>query len=278
MPSASPERLLVVIPAWNEEETLPAVVAELRAAVPDADVVVVNDGSTDRTSDVARAAGALVIDLPINLGVGGAMRCGYTYALRHGYDATVQLDADGQHDPADVPRLLEALAAEEADVVIGARFAGVGEYEARGPRLWSMRLLARVLSRVAGTRLTDTTSGFKASGPRAIRLFASNYPAEYLGDTVESLVIASRVGLRIRQVGVAMRPRAGGTPSHGPVKAAIFLGRAAMALVISLSRPTEPLPPEPLAPPVPSLVPARTRATVPTATPAPGAPQPEARA
>lgn len=275
MPSAPPERLLVVIPAWNEEETLPAVVAELRAAVPDADVVVVNDGSTDRTSDVARAAGALVIDLPINLGVGGAMRCGYTYALRHGYDATVQLDADGQHDPADVPRLLEALAAEEADVVIGARFAGVGEYEARGPRLWSMRLLARVLSRVAGTRLTDTTSGFKASGPRAIRLFASNYPAEYLGDTVESLVIASRVGLRIRQVGVAMRPRAGGTPSHGPVKAAIFLGRAAMALVISLSRPTEPLPPEPLAPPVPSLVPARTR---PTATPAPGAPQPEARA
>lgn len=278
MPSAPPERLLVVIPAWNEEETLPAVVAELRAAVPDADVVVVNDGSTDRTSDVARAAGALVIDLPINLGVGGAMRCGYTYALRHGYDATVQLDADGQHDPADVPRLLEALATEEADVVIGARFAGVGEYEARGPRLWSMRLLARVLSRVAGTRLTDTTSGFKASGPRAIRLFASNYPAEYLGDTVESLVIASRVGLRIRQVGVAMRPRAGGTPSHGPVKAAIFLGRAAMALVISLSRPTEPLPPEPLAPPVPSLVPARTRATVPTARPAPGAPQPEARA
>jgi glycosyltransferase involved in cell wall biosynthesis len=248
MPTAPPARLLVVIPAWNEEETLPAVLAELRGAVPYADVVVVNDGSTDRTSDVARAGGARVLDLPINLGVGGAMRAGYTYALRKGYDATVQLDADGQHDPAEIPRLLEALVAEEADVIIGARFAGVGEYAARGPRWWSMRVLASVLSRVAGTRLTDTTSGFKASGRRAIRLFAANYPAEYLGDTIESLVIASRSGLRIRQVGVGMRPRAGGQPSHSPWRSAVFLARAALALLIALSRPTEPLPPDPLAP------------------------------
>lgn len=246
MPSAPHARLLVIIPAWNEEETLPAVVSELRSCVPHADVVVVNDGSTDRTSDVARAAGALVLDLPINLGVGGAMRAGYTFALRRGYDATVQLDADGQHNPADIPLLLQTLAEQEADVVIGARFAGVGDYAARGPRRWSMRLLARVLSGVAGTELTDTTSGFKASGRRAIRLFATNYPAEYLGDTIESLVIASRVGLRIRQVGVAMRPRAGGQPSHGPLRAAVFLARAALALLIALSRPTEPLPPEPV--------------------------------
>jgi len=246
MPSALPQRLLVVIPAWNEQETLPAVIAELRQCLPGADVLVVDDGSTDRTSDVAWAAGSLVLELPINLGVGGAMRAGYTYALRHGYDATVQLDADGQHDPADIPRLLEAMVAEGADVVIGARFAGVGEYSARGPRWWSMRLLAAVLSRVAKTHLTDTTSGFKAANRRATRLFAANYPAEYLGDTVESLVIASRAGLTIRQVGVAMRPRAGGQPSHGPVKAAVFLSRAFLALFIALSRPTEPLPPEPL--------------------------------
>ncbi|WP_024287628.1 glycosyltransferase family 2 protein [Cellulomonas sp. KRMCY2] len=242
MPSALPARLLVVVPAWNEQETLPAVIAELRAAVPAADVLVVNDGSTDLTSEVAWAAGALVLDLPINLGVGGAMRAGYTYALRKGYDAAVQLDADGQHNPADIPRLLEQMAAQGAHVVIGARFAGVGDYAARGPRRWSMRLLATVLSRVAGTRLTDTTSGFKAADRRAIRLFAANYPAEYLGDTIESLVIASRAGLTIRQVGVAMRPRAGGQPSHGPFKAAVFLSRATLALVIALSRPTAPLP------------------------------------
>lgn len=229
--------LLVIVPAWNEEESVGAVVSDLRRTVPHADVLVVNDGSTDRTVEVATAAGATVLDLPLNLGVGGAMRAGYKYAARHGYDVTVQHDADGQHDPAAIEPLLAEMAAQEADIVIGARFAGVGTYEVRGPRRWAMRLLSVVLSRVARTSLTDTTSGFKACNRRAIALFAHDYPAEYLGDTVESIVIASRAGLRIRQVGVTMRPRAGGRPSHSPVKAAVFLGRAALALVVALSRP-----------------------------------------
>lgn len=244
MRSVPRKRLLVVIPAWNEQEAVPAVIAELHGCVPEADVLVVNDGSTDRTSEVARAAGARVLDLPINLGVGGAMRAGYLYALRQGYDTAVQLDGDGQHDPADIPRLLATMTSDGADVVIGARFAGVGDYAASGPRWWSMKLLSWVLSRVARTHLTDATSGFKASGKRAIRLFASNYPAEYLGDTVESLVIASRAGLTIRQVGVAMRPRAGGQPSHSPLKSTVFLARAVLALLIALSRPAVPLSPE----------------------------------
>lgn len=244
MPSAPPDRLLIIVPAWNEEQTLPAVIAEIGLAIPDAHVLVVNDGSTDRTSTAARDAGAQVLELPINLGVGGAMRAGYKYALRNSYDATVQLDADGQHDPSEVLALFSTMRAENADVVIGARFAGRGEYQARGPRRWTMKLLATVLSRVAGTPLTDTTSGFKACNRTAIRLFAANYPAEYLGDTVESLVIASRAGLTVRQVGVRMRPRAGGQPSHSPLRAAVFLGRALLALVIALSRPTEPLAPE----------------------------------
>jgi len=237
MPSAPPQRLLVVVPAWNEQETLPAVIAELRGCVPDADVLVVNDGSTDHTSEVAWAAGARVLDLPINLGVGGAMRAGYKFAARHDYDITVQVDADGQHDPRDVAALMAALATESADVVIGARFAGAGSYAVRGPRRWAMTVLSATLSRIAGTRLTDTTSGFRASNRRAIVLFAAEYPAEYLGDTIESLVIACRAGLRVRQVGVHMRSRAGGSPSHSPVKAALFLGRALLALVIALSRP-----------------------------------------
>jgi len=242
MRSALPVRLLVIVPAWNEQETLPAVIAELRSCVPDADVLVVDDGSTDATAEVSRAAGARVLPLPINLGVGGAMRAGYRYALRRRYDLTVQLDADGQHNPADIPRLLQTMAAEGADVVIGARFAGVGTYTARGPRRWSMGVLAAALSRVARTRLTDSTSGFKACNGRAIRLYSANYPAEYLGDTVESLVIAARAGLTVRQVGVAMRPRAGGRPSHSAIRAAVFLLRAVFALLIALSRPTEPLP------------------------------------
>ena len=243
MPSALPDRLLIIVPAWNEEQTLPAVIAEIRVELPTADVLVVNDGSTDATSAVAWAAGARVLHLPINLGVGGAMRAGYKYALRNAYDASVQLDADGQHDPHEVHELFRTMRAEGADVVIGARFAGRGEYQASGPRRWTMQLLAAVLSRVACTPLTDTTSGFKACNRTAIRLFAANYPAEYLGDTVESLVIAARAGLTIRQVGVLMRVRAGGQPSHSPVKSAVFLARALLALVIALSRPTEPLTP-----------------------------------
>lgn len=229
--------MLVIVPAWNEEESLPGVLVDVGRTIPWTDVVVVSDGSTDRTAEVARHGGAMVLDLPLNLGVGGAMRAGYKFASTHGYDVAVQLDADGQHDPTEVPRLLDALREDSADVVIGARFAGEGTYVVRGPRRWAMRLLSAVLSRVTGTELTDTTSGFKASGRRAMELFARDYPAEYLGDTIESLVIAARSGLRIRQVGVSMRPRAGGTPSHNPAKAAVFLGRAMLALVIALTRP-----------------------------------------
>jgi glycosyltransferase involved in cell wall biosynthesis len=234
-------RLLIIIPAWNEQETLSAVISEIKEKVRSADVLVVNDGSTDRTSEVARDSGATVLDLPFNLGVGGAMRAGYKFAFRSGYHRTVQLDADGQHDPGEVNTLIRSMTEDQADIVIGARFAGVGTYTVGGPRRWSMRVLSVVLSRVARTRLTDTTSGFKACNRSAIRLFAADYPAEYLGDTVESLVIASRAGLRVRQVGVEMRDRAGGRPSHSPIKAGIFLVRAIFALVIALSRPRVPV-------------------------------------
>jgi glycosyltransferase involved in cell wall biosynthesis len=240
-PDHDTERLLIILPAWNEQEALPGVLDELHELLPTADLLVVNDGSTDATSQVARRGATMVLDLPLNLGVGGAMRAGYKFARVHGYDIAVQLDADGQHDPADVPRLIETMREAGADVLIGARFAGQGAYTVRGPRRWAMKLLSISLSRVAGTRLTDTTSGFKASNRRAIDLFSRDYPAEYLGDTIESLVIAARSGLTIRQVGVTMRPRAGGTPSHNPAKAALFLGRAVLALAIALSRPVSPL-------------------------------------
>ncbi|WP_439646321.1 glycosyltransferase family 2 protein [Sanguibacter suarezii] len=231
------ERVLIIIPAWNEEETLGDVLDEVAAELPSVDVVVVDDGSTDRTSEVARAKGVRVLQLPINLGVGGAMRAGYKFAARNRYTYTVQLDADGQHPPKEVPTILDALVSTGADVMIGARFAGAGDYQTRGPRRWSMTVLSVILSRVTRAELTDTTSGFKACGPRAISLFSTTYPAEYLGDTVEALVIAARGGLTVDQTGVSMRPRAGGRPSHSPVKAAVFLVRALLALGIALTRP-----------------------------------------
>ncbi|MDC4232647.1 glycosyltransferase family 2 protein [Actinomyces sp. B33] len=236
-------RVLVIIPAWNEEEVLAGVLREVLTSVQGvADVLVVSDGSTDRTARIARDAGVAVLDLPLNLGVGGAMRAGYLYAARHDYDYAVQLDADGQHDPAEIPALLDRSRSEGADLVIGARFAGKGDYSVRGPRHWAMKVLSVILSRVCGTRLTDTTSGFKLCTRRAIGLFSRDYPAEYLGDTIEALVLASRRGLVIRQEPVEMRPRAGGEPSHDPLKAAVFLIRAFLALGVALSRPRVPSP------------------------------------
>ena len=229
------QRTLIVMPAFNEQASVGDVVREVHEKLPGVAVLVVDDGSADATTRVASEAGALVATLPFNLGVGGAMRVGFRYALENGFDAVVQVDSDGQHDPAGVPALLADL--DSADLVLGARFAGEGDYSVRGPRQWAMKVLAAVLSRTAGTRLTDTTSWFKASGPRAIALFAEHYPAEYLGDTIEALVIAARSGLTVTQVPVAMRPRAGGVPSHNPFKAATYLGRAGLALVFAFIRP-----------------------------------------
>ena len=231
---------LIIIPAWNEADVLGGVLQEVLDTVGSfADLVVVSDGSTDATAEIARSTGVPVLDLSITLGVGGAMRAGYLYAQRRRYTYTVQLDADGQHAPEEITNLIQEAEDAHADVVIGARFAGKGDYSVRGPRWWAMKVLSWILSRVCGTRLTDTTSGFKLSGRRAIELFAREYPAEYLGDTIEALVIAARSNLVVRQIPVAMRPRAGGTPSQNPFKAAKFLGRAFVALGVSLTRPTQ---------------------------------------
>lgn len=230
-------RILVIIPAWNEQAAVGTVVAGVHTNYPQADVLVVNDGSPDQTAAVAARAGATVLDLPLNLGVGGAMRAGYKYAQRNGYDIAIQLDADGQHDSAEINKLVTALLQNDVNLVIGARFAGVGSYQVTGPRAWAMKFLSATLSRITGTRLTDTTSGFKAADRRAIELFARDYPSEYLGDTVEALVIAARSGLKVGQVGVVMQPRIAGEPSHNPLKAALFLGRAIMALAIAITRP-----------------------------------------
>lgn len=227
-------RTLLIMPAWNEEEAIGATIAEVQEVLPWIDVLVVNDGSTDRTAEVARAAGAQVLTLPYNLGVGGAMRAGYTYAARFQYDQAIQLDADGQHDPRDVPEVLAGL--EKTNISIGARFAGTGEYSVRGPRKWAMLMLSGIVSKLAKTELTDITSGFRAADRVAIHQYVKHYPVEYLGDTVDSLVMAIRSGLSVSQVPVEMRPRQAGIPSNNPVKAALYLVRTMFSLLVSLTR------------------------------------------
>lgn len=238
--------VLVVLPALNEEGSVAEVVAEVRAALPAAAVLVVDDGSTDRTGAAARSAGADVLRMPFNLGVGGAMRAAFRYARTHDVAYVVQVDADGQHDPTEIAKLLAA--AQSADVVVGARFAGRGLYQTRGPRRWAMRVLAWVVSRVVKTPLTDPTSGFRVAGPRAIPVFAQHYPEEYLGDTVESLVIAHRVGLSIAQVPVEMRVRSAGKASQGPLRSTMFLTRVGVAVILAVLREVPATDPRDLAP------------------------------
>jgi len=230
------DRVLVIVPAWNEAANVGSTIAEIRAADPAYDVVVVDDGSVDGTGDVAVAAGARVLTLPFNLGVGGAMKTGFTFAQREGYHRAIQVDADGQHNPTDVARVLAGLA--DADISIGARFAEVGDYAVRGPRRWAMVVLASVVSRVAGTRLTDVTSGFRAANRRAIDQYVRYYPAEYLGDTLDSLVEAVHAGLTVTQVPVAMRPRVHGKPSQNPLGASVYLLRSVFALTLAVLRGT----------------------------------------
>jgi glycosyltransferase involved in cell wall biosynthesis len=231
-------RTVVVMPAWNEAGSVAAVIAEVRCALPGAEVLVIDDFSSDATAAVARGAGARVISNVFNLGVGGAMRVGFRYAAEHGYDNLIQIDADGQHDPSFAPALLAGLSPRPGPaLIIAARFDSSEDYPVPRAQRWAMKLLASHLSRVTGQRLTDVTSGYRAYNRDAIALFARTYPSDYLADTVESLVIAHQAGTRISQLPTVMRRRATGMPSQSRARAALYLSRVVLMLVLSAIRP-----------------------------------------
>ncbi|MGH9026774.1 MAG: glycosyltransferase family 2 protein [Acidimicrobiia bacterium] len=231
----SEPRTLVIVPALNEEEALPATLKEVRTAVPYADIVVVDDGSRDATARVAREGGAVAVVLPYNLGVGGAVRTGLRYASQHEYDRAVVVDADGQHDPSGITALLDALA--RADLVIGSRFAdGAPVYDVGRVRRRAMRLLQRIVRVLTGQRFTDVTSGFRALDRPVIELLARDYPAEYLADTVEALLIVNHAGFRVTEVPIAMRVRAGGVPSSRGLGLVVNYLRVLIGILSSGSR------------------------------------------
>jgi glycosyltransferase involved in cell wall biosynthesis len=205
-------RRIAIVPALNEQETIGAVIDEIRAFDPDFEIVVVDDGSTDRTAAVAEEHGAHVLTLPFNLGIGGAVQTGLQYARDHNFDISVQIDADGQHDPRELPKLLAPLIAGEADVVVGSRFLGEKNYKAPILRRIGIRIFAGIISGVVGQPLTDTSSSFRAFGRRAIGYFARDYPHGFV-ETVEATVIAARCGLRLKEVPVVMRQRLMGQSS-----------------------------------------------------------------
>jgi len=228
-------RTLLVIPAYNEEASLPATLIELAAEAPGLDVVVVDDGSRDRTARVARAAGVPTLVLPVNLGVGAALQTGFRYALERGYDTAVQFDADGQHDPRDLPGLLSPLAEGRADLAIGSRFVeGRGDY--RPPRLrgLGMALFSGLTSLAVGRRLTDTTSGLRAYGRRVMRLCLDYFPQDF--PDAPLLIWLARRGVRWVEVPVRMRARRGGASFYTFAKSAYYPYKTLLASLIAMLR------------------------------------------
>jgi glycosyltransferase involved in cell wall biosynthesis len=229
-------RILIIMPALNEEESLPATLKELREVVDDPDILVIDDGSTDATAEVASRAGAVSAQLPFTLGVGGAVRVGLHYAQRNGYDRAVVIDADGQHDPGGITALLEALD-HGADMAVGSRFAaGTDNYPVGRIRRQAMRFLGAIVRALTGQRFSDVTSGFRAFDRPVIELLAREYPVEYLADTVEALLIVRYAGFRVDEVPVSMRPRAAGEPSTRRVKLVINYLRLLIGILGSASR------------------------------------------
>ena len=227
--------VLVIVPALNEEAALPGTLAELQRTLPDADVVVVDDGSTDGTAAVAAAAGVPVLRLPYNLGIGGALQTGFRWAVRHGYRRAVQFDADGQHDAASVPDLLAGLDAG-ADLVVGSRFAEDRQrYEVGRVRAGAMGLLRVAVHQLSGQRFTDTSSGFRAFSAPLLAFFAERYPDEYL-ESVEALLLASAEGFVVTEVPVVMHQRQEGSPSQHRLRLLYHFARLLLVLAVSAPR------------------------------------------
>src|SRR3954453_789055 len=228
---------LAVVPAYNEEATVGSVIRDLHEHAPDYDVVVIDDGSTDATSAMARRAGAAVVKLPFNVGIGGAVQSGFKYALENGYDFCVQVDGDGQHDPREIAKLRAAMQSDPTiDMVVGSRFLSSDyRYPAPISRRTGIHIFAQICSRVIGQRVSDPTSGFRLCNRQAIDLFARDYPHDY--PEVEAILMLPYGALRMREVPVRMYDRGGGQSSiNSSGKSAYYMIKVLLAIAMGLVR------------------------------------------
>jgi glycosyltransferase involved in cell wall biosynthesis len=228
-------RRVAIVPALNEEHAVPRVIDELRAFDPGLDIVVVDDGSVDRTAEVAAAKGARVLRLPFNLGIGGAVQTGFRFAFENDYDLVLRVDGDGQHDPTQLAAVLEPVLRGDADIAIGSRFAADATgYRSSRTRRIGIRLLAWTVSRIVGQRVTDTTSGFQVLNRKGIALFARDYPHDY--PEVEATVMVFRHRLRLCEVPVSMRERGGGQSSITTLRSIYYMVKVLLAIFVGLFR------------------------------------------
>jgi glycosyltransferase involved in cell wall biosynthesis len=228
-------RRIAVVPAFNEQQNVGRVIEEIREFDPDLDIVVVDDGSVDATAAVARQHGAITLQLPFNLGIGGAVQTGFRYAYEHDYDLAVRVDGDGQHDPSQLDRVIAPILSGDADIAVGSRFVADGDgYRSSRSRRIGIRVLALVVSRIVGRRVTDTTSGFQALNRKGIALFARDYPHDY--PEVEATVMVSRHRLRSVEVAVSMRERTSGRSSITALRSVYYMIKVLLAIFVGLFR------------------------------------------
>jgi glycosyltransferase involved in cell wall biosynthesis len=229
-------RAIALVPALNEEGTIAAVIAELRAFDSELEILVIDDGSHDRTAEVARRSGARVLRLPFNLGIGGAVQTGFRYAFENGFELAVRVDGDGQHDPSQLAAVVEPVVRGDTDIAVGSRYlAARGDgYRSSATRRVGIRLLARVVSLLTRQRITDPTSGFQALNRKAIMLFAADYPHDY--PEVEAVVLVERHRLRLVEVPIAMRPRTSGRSSIRTLSSVYYMVKVLLALFVGSFR------------------------------------------
>jgi len=226
----SKKKILIIVPAFNEEGSVGEVIEEVRTHLSQADILIVNDGSTDLTSEIAKSRGAVVLDIPFNLGIGGAMQAGYQYAYEKSYDIAIQVDADGQHDPKEIPKLLHTLEAKKADVAIGSRFIGVSEYKSSTMRRVGISILSQVISMIVRQKITDPTSGFRAANRKAIQLFAFDYPQDY--PEPEVVVLLHQCDLKMEEVPVGMSERYSGESSITKIRSIYYMVKVLLAIFV----------------------------------------------
>ncbi len=227
-------RTVVIIPAFNEEASVGSVLDELRAALPGVSAVVISDGSKDSTKAVAVSRGAAVLDIPCNLGVGGTVQAGFQYAIRNGYDYVIRIDADGQHPPTEIPKLMAAMAEGGADLVIGTRFGNTRQRVSTRFRYLGIRVLSAFLSRICRSPVTDPTSGFWMLSRPLLDYFANYYPSEY--PEPEALALMRRQGYAYREVPVLFRLRTAGESSIKPWGTVYYAIKVGLALVVDRLR------------------------------------------
>lgn len=226
-------KVLVIIPAYNEEKSIGNVISKIKN-LDGIDVVVVDDGSKDETLKVSLEKGARVIELPFNLGIGGAMQTGYLFAKNNNYDIAIQVDADGQHDPTYIEKLIEPIKNGKADMVVGSRYVEKTAYKSSLSRRSGMIYFSFLVTMLTGQKIKDTTSGFRAVNKKIIEYFAQSYPTDY--PEVDVLVRLNRKKFKICEVAVEMKDRQGGTSSITPLKSVYYMIKVSIAVLIDTLR------------------------------------------